>query len=312
MSEDATGEEKRIHVEIGHETFSKNGLIITSRNYLDVYPYEKYDDKYIGDFSKGQIIEKPFFKIQMTSGKTCPPPLLSESDLISTMDKNGIGTDATIHEHINTILERKYAVKKGERLWPTKIGLGLVKAFDKIPDASNMCKPVLRAELEDELRKVCQSLSEPKMILEKQLNQYKEIYSNYIAHKNEFLKMIRENASSGPFEIPHSPLSEDQNCDTTIDDNEKTFKKRSDLKEISRVDNPEIRCNCGLIPIVKISRSSENPDRPFYTCTKAHLRCNFFAWADSSSTSVQRTIKTTARRPKNAKSDSFIRRKRNR
>ena len=32
--------------------------------------------------------------------------VVKESDLISLMDKNGIGTDATIAQHIKTILDR--------------------------------------------------------------------------------------------------------------------------------------------------------------------------------------------------------------
>jgi DNA topoisomerase-3 len=41
---------------------------------------------------------------KQTKGKE----LLTESDLISLMDKNGIGTDATIHVHIKKILDRGY------------------------------------------------------------------------------------------------------------------------------------------------------------------------------------------------------------
>lgn len=47
----------------------------------------------------------------MSEGKTTPPSLLTESELIGMMDKNGIGTDSTIHEHIKTIQEREYAEK---------------------------------------------------------------------------------------------------------------------------------------------------------------------------------------------------------
>ena len=43
------------------------------------------------------------FKLDIKEGKTTAPPALTESDLISLMDKNGIGTDATIHEHIKNI-----------------------------------------------------------------------------------------------------------------------------------------------------------------------------------------------------------------
>lgn len=43
----------------------------------------------------------------MDEGKTQAPPLLSESDLIGLMDSKGIGTDATIAEHIQKIQQRK-------------------------------------------------------------------------------------------------------------------------------------------------------------------------------------------------------------
>ena len=39
----------------------------------------------------------------MEMGSTSPPNYLTETDLIELMDKNGIGTDATIHDHIKTI-----------------------------------------------------------------------------------------------------------------------------------------------------------------------------------------------------------------
>ena len=48
----------------------------------------------------------------MTDGETKAPMPLTEADLISKMDTNGIGTDATIHEHIKTVQERNYAVKQ--------------------------------------------------------------------------------------------------------------------------------------------------------------------------------------------------------
>ena len=44
------------------------------------------------------------------------------------MDKEGIGTDATISEHIATILKRNYAEKNAAgRFAPTNIGLALVE-----------------------------------------------------------------------------------------------------------------------------------------------------------------------------------------
>ena len=47
----------------------------------------------------------------MDESATSSPRMITEADLITLMDKNGIGTDATIHEHIKTIQDRNYAVK---------------------------------------------------------------------------------------------------------------------------------------------------------------------------------------------------------
>ena len=64
---------------------------------------------------------------------TLPPRLMTEPDLITLMDKHGIGTDATIHEHIRTIQERNYAVMTRSRhLKPTVVGLSLVEAYEQV------------------------------------------------------------------------------------------------------------------------------------------------------------------------------------
>jgi DNA topoisomerase len=72
---------------------------------LQVYaPWERWSDRNIPAFAVGQEFVPS--SLLMTSGRTEPPPLLSESDLIALMDKSGIGTDATIAEHIKKIQVR--------------------------------------------------------------------------------------------------------------------------------------------------------------------------------------------------------------
>jgi DNA topoisomerase-3 len=66
----------------------------------------------------------------MDEGTTQAPKALTEADLITKMDNNGIGTDATIHEHIKTVQERGYATKETQYFLPTPIGLSLVEAYE--------------------------------------------------------------------------------------------------------------------------------------------------------------------------------------
>jgi DNA topoisomerase III len=48
------------------------------------------------------------------------------------MDKHGIGTDATIHEHIKNVRLRGYVEKKGIYLKSTLLGESLVSIYAKL------------------------------------------------------------------------------------------------------------------------------------------------------------------------------------
>jgi DNA topoisomerase-3 len=56
----------------------------------------------------------------------------TEVELISLMDRNGIGTDATIAQHISTIQERKYAIKDANQTFrPTQLGIALIEGYNR-------------------------------------------------------------------------------------------------------------------------------------------------------------------------------------
>ena len=55
VSADAFGKETTVNVVIAEqEKFYANGLMIIERNYLDVYPYEKWSDKEIPNYENIQ------------------------------------------------------------------------------------------------------------------------------------------------------------------------------------------------------------------------------------------------------------------
>ena len=65
------------------------GLVILQKNYLEVYPYDKWEGHHIPDFESGSTFQPSVCELR--DGHTTKPSLLTEADLVTLMDKNGIG-----------------------------------------------------------------------------------------------------------------------------------------------------------------------------------------------------------------------------
>jgi DNA topoisomerase IA len=84
---------------------------------------------------------------------TTPPGYLTESELIGMMEKNGIGTDASIATHIENILKRNYVrLESGRRLLPNKLGLVLVQGYHQID--SSLVLPKVRSDIEGQCNRI--------------------------------------------------------------------------------------------------------------------------------------------------------------
>ncbi len=132
---DARGRKTQVKVDMGGEEFRATGLVIEDRAWLDVYNnWERWHASTL----PAHVLEVGALFVPTTltleAGRTQPPPLLSEADLIGEMDRKGIGTDATIAQHIKTILDRKYVTKTEpeQRFQPTNLGLALVEGYDSM------------------------------------------------------------------------------------------------------------------------------------------------------------------------------------
>ncbi|KAI9295331.1 prokaryotic type I DNA topoisomerase [Neoconidiobolus thromboides FSU 785] len=176
-SEDAKGQQTTIEATIAEEEFYVKGLMVHEYNYLEIYIYEKWNDKLIPSFELNEEFIPSY--LQMNEGKTTPPKLISEPELITIMSKNGIGTDATIHEHIKKILGRKYVYKTGnENLFhPHELGIGLVEAYDKIGLEKSLSRPFLRRELENSLKAICDGNQIKEDVLRNTIAMYLEVFN---------------------------------------------------------------------------------------------------------------------------------------
>ncbi|XP_028670259.1 DNA topoisomerase 3-alpha [Erpetoichthys calabaricus] len=172
-SQDAQGMETTVDIDIAKEQFSAHGLMIIARNYLDVYPYDKWTAKVIPVYEQGSQFQPS--TIEMVDGETSPPQLLTEADLIALMEKHGIGTDATHADHIETIKSRMYVgLTADQRFLPGELGMGLVEGYDSM--GYEMSKPDLRAELEADLKLICEGRKDKFTVLRQQIQKYKQVF----------------------------------------------------------------------------------------------------------------------------------------
>ncbi|EEH09080.1 DNA topoisomerase III [Histoplasma capsulatum G186AR] len=188
-SEDAKGESTEVEIKYGDEIFHTHGLLVLERNYLDVYVYDKWESSQeIPPFTLGEVFEPTEAKIM--DGKTVAPGYLTEPELIGLMDANGIGTDATMADHIARIKEREYVATRPrgggrgnnavQEFIPTQLGVALVEGYDNVvnglPDSPSLSKPFLRKEMELRMREICVGTKSKTEVVNESLQMYREVF----------------------------------------------------------------------------------------------------------------------------------------
>ncbi|KAI4114178.1 MAG: hypothetical protein LQ338_008039 [Usnochroma carphineum] len=209
-SDDAKGELTTVEIEYGSETFFANGLLVLQKNYLLVYPYDKWESsQQLPRFTFGETFEPT--EANMSEGETGPPGYLTEPELISLMDANGIGTDATMAEHIAKIKEREYVMTQtsggngqgeaagrggregrggrrggrsgnagrgggNQRFIPTTLGVALIEGYDSIGLETSLGKPFLRKEMEIKMKEICAGTKSRNDFVQETLEQYRHVF----------------------------------------------------------------------------------------------------------------------------------------
>lgn len=197
ISKNAIGEETKVYFDVGGEDFTLKGLRIIERNFLDIYPYYPWNGNIIPLFTVGEKLMPTLIK--MLEGSTTAPPLLSEPELIKLMDKEGIGTDATIAEHIQKIITRNYTEKRGDTFYPTKVGLALILGYQQM--GLDFDKPKLRADLEKTMQQISRNPGIYDQEKKRIINEYKNAYST-VSDMSVILERSFRNQINSPDPIP--------------------------------------------------------------------------------------------------------------
>jgi len=141
----------KVVLRIGDEAFQVVGRQMEEPGFIEITPWAMFTESRLPDLKSGDEVEVQ--KLDLKAGKTEPPDYLTESELITLMEKNGIGTDASIPTHINNICERGYvSIQAGRRVVPTKLGIIVVHGYHRID--SELVLPKVRAHIEEEVNNI--------------------------------------------------------------------------------------------------------------------------------------------------------------
>ena len=203
-SQDAQGAETLVTATLGGETFTTKGLVIHARNYLDVYIYDKWSTYELPNYTKGMQFEMS--ELACRESSTQPPSYLSESDLIVKMDNHGIGTDATIAQHIKTIQDRDYALKdENQRFKPTSLGYALVLAYEAM--GFDLHKPRLRAQMEADLVQIANGAKSRSHVVTECIHIMQQVFQAVNAKSNVFAQTIGSHLASNTTTTDSIPTS---------------------------------------------------------------------------------------------------------
>lgn len=181
LSGDMTYEQTSAKFAIGDERFSKKGYVPLLLGYTAVMPWLciPTDDRLPANLKEGD----EFFvtDVKILERKTSPPDYLSEADLITLMEKHGIGTDASIPTHINNICQRNYVqVTSARRLTPTRLGIVLVHGYQRID--KELVLPTTRAALEKQLEQIALGKVAFEVVLRQTIDEFRKKFHNFITN----------------------------------------------------------------------------------------------------------------------------------
>ena len=180
------------------EEFTCIGRVTTDPGYTAALTWQASNaNESLPELSKDQMLEIDGSP-QLSEHHTSPPDYLSESDLISLMEKHGIGTDASISVHINNICERNYvSLLPGRKLKPTPMGISLVHGYQRID--VELVLPTMRSALEKQLSLIAAGKADFDSVLSHALTIFKMKFRYFV----EMINLMDE-----LFEVTFSPLAQ--------------------------------------------------------------------------------------------------------
>jgi DNA topoisomerase-1 len=157
-------------LQIGGETFRARGLRVLDEGFLAIYPFGRPEEQELPPPQGSQVEVKA---VELLEEQTKPPPRYTEAALLKVMERMGIGTKSTRALHIETVVRRGYALRKGPLLLPTKLGYRLAHELHRLwPE---FVRPSFSGELEKRLQAIARGQRAWKEVVSEGRGLFKEM-----------------------------------------------------------------------------------------------------------------------------------------
>ncbi|XP_015173858.1 PREDICTED: DNA topoisomerase 3-beta-1 [Polistes dominula] len=185
-----------IKFKVGMEIFTATGRTLLDPGYTSILTWQSFGtNDTLPKISFGEKVD--IQEAKLVELYTQPPDYLTEAELISLMEKHGIGTDASIPVHINNICMRNYVtIAPGRKLVPTSLGIVLVHGYQKIDP--ELVLPTMRSAVEEQLNLIAQGRADFHAVLQHTVEIFRQKF-HYFVESIEAMDQL--------FEVSFSPLS---------------------------------------------------------------------------------------------------------
>ncbi|KAJ8922656.1 hypothetical protein NQ315_007688 [Exocentrus adspersus] len=181
---------------INGETFTVSGKTLLDPGFTTVMTWHAFGkNEIVPNLQENEVV--PIRDAKLTEHQTSPPDYLTEAELITLMEKHGIGTDASIPVHINNICQRNYVtVISGRKLKPTTLGIVLVHGYQKIDE--ELVLPTMRSAVEEQLNLIALGKANFNAVLKHTVDIFKLKFQYFVKNIDGMDQL---------FEVSFSPLS---------------------------------------------------------------------------------------------------------
>jgi len=179
---------KSVSVKIGinGELFIARGSNVLKANWIKFYPYYRPKDIFIPDLKQKQclsVVDK-----NILNKKTNPPARYSQGKLVEKMEELGLGTKATRHTIIQTLMSRGYV--NGNPLIPSEKAIAVVKMLKM--HAGKISSPDMTSELEMYMDGIARGDETKEEVVDKSRGLLKEIMINLNDKRDEISQEIKK------------------------------------------------------------------------------------------------------------------------